>query len=355
MSVENTPPAALPAKKKSPLRFVILGVIVIGVLFFAGKRIRFALNHETTDNAQVETNIVPVLPRVSGYVKHVAVSDYDSVTEGQLVVELDDAELQAQLSQMEADLLSAKADIANARAQLGSTNVGLGVNRGSIDLSKVRMEQAREDYQRNQKLFADQAITRKQLDDSRFNYEQAQQSSRNTQTELQSASSRVSVQQTAVSRAEANLAAREAAIEQQKLKISYTKIYAPANGRLGKKSISTGQFVQAGAPLFSIVSDSVYWIVANFKETQIKQFHEGMGVKVTLDAYPDAELDGVIESLSEATGARFSLLPPDNASGNFVKVTQRIPVRIALPHPGKMRSSLRAGLSAEVIVPLTKS
>ena len=279
MSPENTPPVELPAKKKSPLRFVIIGVIALVVIFFVGKRIHFAMNHETTDNAQVETNIVPVLPRVSGYVKSVVVSDYDSVTEGQLVVELDDAELQAQLSQMEADLLSAKADIATARAQLGSTNVGLGVNRGSIDLSKVRVEQAREDFQRNQKLFADQAITRKQLDDSRFTYEQAQQSSRNSQTELQSASSRVSVQQSTVSKAEASLAAREAAIEQQKLKISYTKIYAPASGRLGKKSISAGQFVQAGAPLFSIVSDSVYWIVANFKETQIKQFHEGMPVK----------------------------------------------------------------------------
>jgi membrane fusion protein (multidrug efflux system) len=351
MSPENTPPA----KKKSPVRFIIIGIVAVLAIFFIVKRIRFSMNHETTDNAQVETNIVPVLPRVSGYVKNIAVGDYDSVTQGQLVMELDDAELQAQLSQMEADLLSAKADIDNARAQLGSTNVGLGVNRGSIDLSKVRVAQAREDFQRNQKLFADQAITRKQLDDSRFAYEQAQQASRNTQTELQSASSRVSVQQTAVSKAEASLAAREAAIEQQKLKISYTKIYAPASGRLGKKSISAGQFVQAGAPLFSIVSDSVYWIVANFKETQIKQFHEGMPVKVTLDAYPDAELDGVIESLSEATGARFSLLPPDNASGNFVKVTQRIPVRISLPHPGKMRGSLRAGLSAEVIVPLTKS
>ena len=163
------------------------------------------------------------------------------------------------------------------------------------------------------------------------------------------------MQQTAISRAQATLAAHEAAIEQQKLKISYTKIYAPAGGRLGKKSISPGQFVQAGSPLFSIVSDSVYWVVANFKETQIRKFHEGMPVKISLDAFPDTELDGVIESLSEATGARFSLLPPDNASGNFVKVTQRIPVRIAVPNPGNLRGLLRAGLSAEVIVPLQKN
>ena len=184
MNPPNTPPASPaippPAKKKSPIRLVIISVVLLALLYYAFTKVRFSMNHETTDNAQVETSIVPVLPRVSGYVKSIAVGDYDSVTAGQLVVELDDAELQAQLLQMQADLQSANADISNARAQLGSTNVGLGVNRGSIDLSKVRVDQAREDFERNKKLFADQAITRKQLDDSRFVYEQAQQASRNS-------------------------------------------------------------------------------------------------------------------------------------------------------------------------------
>ncbi|HEX4851778.1 MAG TPA: HlyD family efflux transporter periplasmic adaptor subunit, partial [Puia sp.] len=118
----------------------------------------------------------------------------------------------------------------------------------------------------------------------------------------------------------------------------------------GKRNVTEGQYVQAGAPLFSIVNDSTYWVVANFKETQIKKFHEGMPVDIDLDAYPGTKLSGKIESLSEATGARFSLLPPDNASGNFVKVTQRVPVKIDIDHLNDYRNILRAGLSAYITV-----
>jgi len=148
------------------------------------------------------------------------------------------------------------------------------------------------------------------------------------------------------------LAIKKAIIEQQKLKISYSKIYAPQAGKIGKRNVSVGQYVQAGSPLFSIVNDTSYWIVANFKETQIRKFFPGMQVEFTLDAYPDTKLKGLIESVSEATGAKFSLLPPDNASGNFVKVTQRVPVKISISDIDKYRNILRAGLSVDVSVPI---
>jgi membrane fusion protein, multidrug efflux system len=123
------------------------------------------------------------------------------------------------------------------------------------------------------------------------------------------------------------------------------------SGKIGKRNISAGQFVQAGTPLFSIVNDSTYWVVANFKETQIKKFHTGMTAELELDAFPDQHLEGTIESLSDATGAKFSLLPPDNSSGNFVKVTQRVPVRIKFNNLEQYRKMLRAGLSVFVTVP----
>jgi membrane fusion protein, multidrug efflux system len=338
-------------KKKSPLRFVILGIVLIAGGIIGYIKISFALTHETTDNAQIETQIIPVLPRVSGYVKSIAVGDYDSVKAGQLVVELDDEELQTQLMQMEADYKAAEADILNAKASLNNATVSLKVNKGDISLNEVKLKQAEEDYQRNKNLYADQAITKKQLDDSRYGLEVATQQVNNSNNDYSAADSKIAISQSAIQKAVASLGVKKAAIEQQKLKISYTKIYAPQEGKLGKKNITVGQYVQAGTPLFSIVNDSTYWIVANFKETQIKKFRAGMPVDIELDAYPDMKITGTVESLSDATGAKFSLLPPDNASGNFVKVTQRVPVKIAINDINRYKDILRAGLSAYISVP----
>ncbi|MBS1596608.1 MAG: HlyD family secretion protein [Bacteroidetes bacterium] len=346
--MENQP--STEKKKKSMLRPIILGIVLIAGVIFGYKKITFMLSHETTDNAQVETQITPVLPRVSGYVKRIAVNDYDSVKTGQLLVELDDDELQSQLRQMEADYQAAEADIANAKAALNNAVVSLKGNKGSIDLNEVKVKQAQEDYNRNQNLFNDQAITRKQLNDSRYALEQTNQQFSNSQIDLSTAQTRIAILQTTIKKSTALLASKKAAIEQQQLKISYTKIYAPQPGKLGKRNVTEGQFVQAGAPLFSIVNDSSYWIVANFKETQIKKFHEGMPVDIELDAYPNVKIGGNIQSLSEATGAKFSLLPPDNASGNFVKVTQRVPIKIGFDNLNEYRNILRAGLSADITV-----
>lgn len=339
-----------PKKKKSPLRFIIIGIIVIAGLIFGWTKISYAIAHETTDDAQVETQISPVLPRVGGYVKVINVKDYDSVKSGQLLVELDDAELQTQLLQMQADYAAAKADILNAQAALKNAHVSLGSNRGNIDLGSIKVKQAQDDYQRNQNLFNDQAITKKQLDDSRYNLDQATQQSTNNQSDYSTALSRIAVLQASLQKAEASLGAKAAAIQQQQLKISYTKIYAQQSGKVGKLNISAGQYVQPGAPLFSIVNDTTYWVVANFKETQIRKFYPGMPVEISLDAYPDSTLNGSIGSLSEATGARFSVLPPDNSSGNFIKVTQRVPVKININNIQQYNKILRAGLSAYVSI-----
>ena len=335
-------------KKKSPVRTIIITLVLLVAAYFGYKKINFVLTHETTDNAQIETQITPVLPRVAGFVKTIAVNDYDSVKTGQLVVELDDAELQSQLLEMDADYKAAEVDVINAKAALNNALVTLKVNRGSIDLSEMRRKKAEDDLKRDQSLFADQAITKKQLDDSKFNLETAAQQVSNSKTDLSAAESRIAVLQSGIAKAEAGLGIKKAKIEQTKLKITYTKIYAPQAGKIGKKNVSEGQYVQAGTPLFSIVNDTTYWIVANFKENQLKKLYPGKEVDVEIDAFPDLKVTGIIESLSEATGAKFSLLPPDNASGNFVKVTQRVPVKIQIKDISKYKSMLRAGLSVFV-------
>lgn len=339
-------------KKKSPVRYIVITVIFLAAAWYAWTKISFAMNNENTDNAQVETQIIPVLPRVSGYIKTISIKDYDSVHAGQLLAEIDDAELQTQLLQMQADYNAAVADIANAEAQLNNAQVSTSVNKGNIELASIRLQQAQDEYNRNLNLYNEQAITKKQLDDSRYTLEQAKQSAANSKSDLGTANSKIPVQQAALQKAKAALEVKAAAIEQQKLKISYTKIFAPQSGKTGKKNVSEGQFVQAGTPLFSIVNDTTYWIVANFKETQIRKFHPGTPVEIVLDAYPDIKVTGSIESLSDATGARFALLPPDNSSGNFVKVAQRVPVKIKIENADKYKDILKAGLSAEVNVPV---
>jgi membrane fusion protein, multidrug efflux system len=339
-------------KKKSPVRFIILGLLLVGAVFFGYSKWKYATTHESTDNAQIETTLVPVLPRVGGYIKDITVKDYDSVKAGQLLVTLDDAEMQAQLMEMEADLRSAEADIVNAEASVRQARVSLGGNKGSITLNQIRLQKAEQDLKRDENLFAENAITKKQLDDSRFAVEQAKQQETNSGSDLSSAESRIAVLQSNVAKSQAAIELKKARIEQQKLKISYTKVYAPASGKLGKKNVSLGQFVQAGTPLFTVVNDTSFWVVANFKENQIERMHPGMEVNLELDAYPDLQVKGSIESLSDATGAKFALLPPDNASGNFVKVTQRVPVKIAIKDGDKLRDKLRAGLSVRVEVPI---
>lgn len=335
-------------KKKSPVRTIIIVLVLLVAAYFGYKKVSYILTHETTDNAQIETQITPVLPRVAGYVKSITVKDYDSVKTGQLVVELDDAELQTQLLEMEADYKQAEVDVVNAKAALNNAVVSLKVNRGNIQLSEMRKQKADDDLKRDESLYNDQAITRKQLDDSKFNVESNSQQVANSKTDLTAAESRIAVLQAAIEKANAGLGVKKAKIEQTKLKITYTKIYSPQAGKIGKKNVSEGQYVQAGTPLFSIVNDTTYWIIANFKENQLKKLYPGKEVEIEIDAYPDLKITGTIESLSDATGAKFSLLPPDNASGNFVKVTQRVPVKIQIKDINKYRNMLRAGLSVFV-------
>ena len=336
-------------KKKFPVRLIILIVVLLIGGYFGYQKINFALTHESTDNAQIEAQITPVLPRVSGFVKNISIKDYDSVKAGELVMELDDAELKTQLDEMNADYRQSQVDIINAKASLNNALVSLRVNKGNIDLSKVKLQQATENLQRDKSLYTSESITKKQLDDSRYAFETAQKQLDNSNNDLSSAESRIAILQASVQKTEAALQVKQAKIEEQKLKLSYTKIFAPQAGKIGKKNVSEGQFVQAGTPVFSIVNDSAYWIVANFKENQLHALTPGKKVDIRIDAYPDLKLTGTVASLSEATGAKFALLPPDNSSGNFVKVTQRLPVKIWIDDVEKYRNLLRAGLSVFIV------
>jgi membrane fusion protein (multidrug efflux system) len=337
-------------EKQAKIRKIVIGLLLTVALYFGIKKVSFSLTHETTDNAQIETSIVPVLTRTSGYVKTISIKDYDSVQQNQLVVELDDAELQATLEEQKADLLQSTADVANAKAQLENATLSLKNNKGIIDLRTIRQKKALNDLTRDQNLYKEQAITKKQLDETEYQVASANQEANNAQTELAIANNKIAVLREALNKANAMIQMKQAKIKETELKLSYTKITTPSTGKIGKKNINIGQFVQAGTPMFSIVNDSSYWVVANFKESQLETLAEGKKVNIRVDAYPDLNIQGTILSLSDATGAKFSLLPPDNSSGNFIKVTQRIPVKISIDNQAAFKSKLRAGMSVFITV-----
>lgn len=338
------------SNKAANIRKVVIGLLLAVALFFGVKKIIFSLTHETTDNAQIETSIVPVLTRIAGYVKTVQVNDFDSVKLNQTVVEIDDADLIMQLDEQKADLQQAMADVSNAKAQLANAILSLQSNKGAIDLKKIRQQKTTNDLKRDQNLFKEQAITKKQVEESEFQVASANQELANAQTDLATAKNRIEVLKENVNRALAIIDMKKTKIKETELKLTYTKVVAPTTGKIGKKNISIGQFVQAGTPLFSIVNDSSYWIVANFKESQLAYLQEGKKVKIRVDAFADEAVTGTIQSLSEATGAKFSLLPPDNSSGNFIKVTQRVPVKISIDNQAALKNKLRAGMSVFITV-----
>ena len=337
-------------KKQANIRKVVIGTLLVVALYFGGKKVVFSITHETTDNAQIETSIVPVLTRIAGYVKTISIKDYDSVGQNELVAEIDDAELQMQLEEQKADLQQSLADVSNAQAQLENGILALKNNKGLIDLKTIKQKKSNNDLTRDQNLFKEQAITRKQLEETEFQLSSSNQELSNAQTELATANNRIAVLRQNVNRANALIDMKKTKIKETELKLSYTKIITPSAGKIGKKNINIGQFVQAGTPLFSIVNDSSYWIVANFKESQLESLQEGKKVNIRLDAFADLAIEGTIVSLSDATGAKFSLLPPDNSSGNFIKVTQRIPVKIAINNQAAFKNKLRAGMSVFITV-----
>ncbi len=339
---------------KTTPKTIIVRVILISLLlvaaFFGYKKISYELHHETTDNAQIEARFVPILPRVAGYIKTLHVEDYSSVKKDSLLAEIDDSELALQLEEMEADLAQAETDIQNARASIINTNASVTSAKSNLDVVLSRKEKAQHDFERDRNLFNDGAITQKQFDDSKANLDIANKQYEVTKNDVAVAQSRIGVTDATLKKAEAQIAVKKVRIEQQKLKLSYTKIYSTSDGKIGKRNIDAGQFVQAGTPLFTIINDEDFWVVANFKETQLNRVKLGGEVEIKMDAYKDAPTKGKIVSISDATGAKFSLLPPDNATGNFVKVTQRVPVKIEIENAEKYKDLLRAGMSVEVSV-----
>lgn len=337
------------AKRKSPLPFIVGGIILVAA-FFGIRSLLHALKYETTDNAQIESRAVPVISRVAGYIDSLLVDDFGKVGKGNLLIKIDDAEYRLATIQAQADVANAQADMANAQAAYNNSVANKKLATANAEVQQSRLAKAKTDLARDEALFADNAITKKQVEDSRSNFDAVNKQYTANLQQINLASTQVSIAEAQLQKVKALIDTRKAGLAQANLRLEYCNIEAPVSGRIGKRNIEKGQFIQAGSPLFSIVNDEAFWIVANFKETQLEKMKVGQTVNISIAGYPDVDIKGKVSSFSQATGAKFALLPPDNATGNFVKVTQRVPVKIEILETEKYKGILRAGLSVDVEV-----
>lgn len=354
-------------KKKSKGFVIVLAVLVLGGGAFGISKYIHGLHHEETDNAQIDANVSPVIPRVSGYVKEVRVKDNQFVKKGDTLVILDDRDLAIAVQQAENGLFAAQANLGAAEATTAASQAGIstaqaqvGTIDAQIEAAKVNLWRASQDYDRYANLIKDHSITQQEFEQASAAKQTAerqldvlakQKAAASRQTGVATSQSGATSKQINV--ANAGIKQRQTDVENAKLNQSYAIITAPEDGVLSKIFVQPGQFVAAGQSLFSVVLNTTPWVVANFKETQLDKMKLGQKVTIHIDAYPGKGIEGKITSFAPATGSKFALLPADNASGNFVKVVQRLPVKIEFDSPNEeLVKQLRPGMNVLVDVHL---
>jgi membrane fusion protein (multidrug efflux system) len=326
----------------------VLIVLAIGLWWIAAEFIKFNVT-TYTDNAQVRRQIVPINARVQGYIKEIRFDEYSFVHKGDTLIIIDDSEYALALAQANAQVQNALSGKSTVSASITTTASQINVNEASIEGTRVEMENAARDLDRYQSLLSDKAVTPKQFDDARTKYESLKAKYEMLCRQKQSTVLTKDEKAQQLGQHDASIELARASVELAKLNLSYTVITAPADGYTSRRNLQVGQLVQPGQTLLSIVDENDVWVIANYKETQTSKMKVGDKVKITVDALPGKTYVGQIEAISNATGAQYSLVPQDNASGNFVKVEQRLPVKIRFTQDNTKEdvSLLRAGLNVE--------
>jgi membrane fusion protein (multidrug efflux system) len=327
--------------------FVLL-VLAIGLWWIAAEFIKFNVS-TFTDNAQVRRQIVPINARVQGFIKEIRFDEYSFVHQGDTLIIIDDAEYALALAQANAQVQNAVSGKSTVNASISTTASQISVSEASIDGTRVEMENAKRDLQRYEALLADKAVTPKQYDDAKTKYETLKARYEMLCRQKQSTELSKNEKTQQLGQHDASIEVAQASVELAKLNLSYTVITAPVDGYTSRRNLQVGQLVQPGQTLLSIVDENDVWVIANYKESQTSKMKIGDKVKISVDAIPGKTYVGTIEAISNATGAQYSLVPQDNATGNFVKVEQRLPVKIRFTADNTAAdvSLLRAGLNVE--------
>ncbi len=320
---ENTPAEKNSTLKASnPMRIIIVVVLLAAGVIWGGARLYHSFLYVETDNAQIEGDLYPVISRIPGKVQDVLVDDNRIVKQGETVIRLEAADYEVRRDIASAALQSARASVLAAEAN---------ANAAAATERKLNA-----DLGRNNNLRRQDVVSQAEFDAVRAGADAAKAQYASATSQRGAAAAQVKM--------------REAELRNAELQLSYTTITAPASGHISRKSVQPGQYVAPGQQLIAIVGSNKLWVVANFKETQLQKITPGLPVIIHVDAYPDSKFKGKIESISSGTGAKFSLLPPDNASGNFIKVAQRVPVKIVFTETPDKAQKLAAGMNVVVEV-----
>ena len=339
-----------PKKKPNKVLPIILGIILIAGVIFGIKEYIYYGKHVDTDDAQVDGDISQVVSRVSGYVDSIYFEENQHVTKGQELVKIDDRDYRVRLEQAQAAQSGASAGVNVGQSQIFANAANSAAAKAQVTSAAARLDKVNKDYQRYANLVKDGSITRQQFDQAKADLEVAQANYQAAKDQYKAAQEQVGATRSELTVTNKGVSQKQVDVDYAKLQLSYTQIKAPANGIASKKNIQLGQLVQAGQTLFSIVNDNSLYITANFKETQLDKIRDGQKVDINVDAYPDLKLQGTVYNFAPATGAKFSLLPPDNATGNYVKVVQRVPVKIKINGSKEQMDKLRPGMSVNVSV-----
>ena len=332
---------------------VVAGLALAGWL---GHKWWWGLSHVTTDNAQIEGHIVPVLAKVGGFVAEAKVDDHQGVKAGDLLARIDDRDYRAKLAQAEADLELAVANAGKegqtgqAGAQVAAARAAAAAARSGIEQAIANADKAQKDLDRIRPLVEKKMLSPQALDSAEATARASLAQVKVSRESATSAGEQVTASGAALRAALAKVDSARAVRDLAAIQLADTRIVAPADGIVSNKSMEPGQLVAAGQPLLSLVPLADIWIVANMKETDVRDLKPGAPAELEIDAYPGQAVEGTVASVGPATGARFSLLPPDNATGNFTKVVQRVPVRIRVKQSTDPLRPLRPGMSVFVTI-----
>jgi membrane fusion protein, multidrug efflux system len=349
------PAPAAPAKRRiNPL--LIVGVLALLAAAWGVTRWLHGRNHVETDNAQIDGHVTPIAPKVQAFVSRVLVDDNLHVKPGDTLVVLDDRDFRTRLEQARAELATAQAaagagrGVGQAEAELQASRATASSAGAAVRAAEAQARRALADLQRYRGLAQQKIVSQQQLDAAQATADAAQANLDAARRQAAAGGSNVAAAAAGVTAAQARVEAAQSAVEAAQTQLGYTVITAPTAGVVAKRRAEPGELVQPGQQLLTIVPTDSLWVTANLKETELADVTPGDAAEFTVDAYPGVTFRGKVESVSPATGARFSLLPPDNATGNFTKVVQRVPARVAVDGRQDPAHPLRPGMSVDITI-----
>jgi membrane fusion protein, multidrug efflux system len=329
---------------------VRLGILVIAAavaILFASRWDSWVGAHvaQTTDDAYVKGDLTPLSAKIEGYLTKVPINDFQRVKAGELLVQIEDDDYKARVDQAEADVAAAEAAIENLKSRKAEQRAQIAAAQSAITATQADVERTRLEEVRQQNLVASTYGTRQRLEQATADEKRFQATLARVRDELEAQRSQMAVLDTQELQLRADLKSRQAVLTLARITLGYTRIVSPVDGMVGERGVRAGQYVRPGVQVISVVPLDTVWVVANYKETQLTRVAIGQPASITVDTFPGVVVTGHVDSISPASGSQFSLLPPDNATGNFTKVVQRIPVKIVLDRGHPLSGRLLPGMS----------